>query len=732
MILLSAFAACGDAGDAGDARGLAVHIGLRPLDIAGDALCARTIAGSPSADAMVVGLARLHALRRFFGVHGSYREIDERLVAALGRVDALTTSLSQVLAIYVGDDDNACTIAASFNTMLGEAKVTMVGDVALIRPGVGSVKIPERARALVVDLGNLPNVPELRAALARAVRPALDGEPRWLSRSVRQHLGMTDEVVSEGNVYKNSVIDVPGEILVGDPTVDELASLPMALLTDARMPPAAAEIAALLRLDQRAWLFGADVLASVAEAQWVAVADRGALVRVSDMTINGARIPDVVHADDGGSDMAALISALPTRGAPSPTHWGAASRRRMIPMTPFGDGHMPSSGLGEARAALVMAHGAARMFFPYFEVVGDDIDARLGETLASLDGVRLDRALVRLQLRRFAEVLSDGDALVLDLAGTIDPDGLIPVVVEHIDGEPVVRRSLDEQLSPGDIIVAIDGVAMSAFYAKALASTSAASDGYRLSVASRRWRRVAAPVVVSTRDADGAFHETVIAPSPMSALEVLGFAPSLRAAGWLADLGAPSLYYINLSQDVMYQLEAFRAAIVEAKTATGVVLDMRGYPASFNQLEYIARVVQTPAASPQFRLPRVDITQRTSEMIQYSVAPAAEPRYHGPVALLVGHNTVSVAENLVMMLVDAERVTVVGRPTAATNGNITGLQLPCGFGFTFTGMDVRHADGLPFHAVGITPEVEAIPTAEALRDGVDPELMAAIDVLGGS
>jgi C-terminal processing protease CtpA/Prc len=97
----------------------------------------------------------------------------------------------------------------------------------------------------------------------------------------------------------------------------------------------------------------------------------------------------------------------------------------------------------------------------------------------------------------------------------------------------------------------------------------------------------------------------------------------------------------------------------------------------------------------------------------------------------VGHATVSAAENFSTMLVDADRVTVLGRQSASTNGNITGVQLPGAFSLSFTGMDVRHADAQKsvFHGVGIAADVDVTLTAQAFRDGVDPELEAAIDAL---
>jgi C-terminal processing protease CtpA/Prc len=80
------------------------------------------------------------------------------------------------------------------------------------------------------------------------------------------------------------------------------------------------------------------------------------------------------------------------------------------------------------------------------------------------------------------------------------------------------------------------------------------------------------------------------------------------------------------------------------------------------------------------------------------------------------------------MLVGADRLeAVVGQRSAGTNGNITGLSLPGGFVFLFTGMEVRNPDGSRFHGVGIEPDVEVETSAADLRDGIDRDLLEAIE-----
>jgi hypothetical protein len=80
-----------------------------------------------------------------------------------------------------------------------------------------------------------------------------------------------------------------------------------------------------------------------------------------------------------------------------------------------------------------------------------------------------------------------------------------------------------------------------------------------------------------------------------------------------------------------------------------------------------------------------------------------------------------------VMVVGAPRLSaVVGRESAGTNGSMTALTLPGGFGFSFTGMEVRNPDGSRFHGVGIRPDIEVPVDARDLANGIDRDLLMAM------
>jgi hypothetical protein len=294
----------------------------------------------------------------------------------------------------------------------------------------------------------------------------------------------------------------------------------------------------------------------------------------------------------------------------------------------------------------------------------------------------------------------------------------------------VVRRSAAPGVAPGDTITSIDGVPAADWYAVELARSAGATAGYRFDIATRQLTALEGPTEFGIEDPAGATKTVMIQPQPPADFIAVAVASS-RPAGFLADAGAPTLYYINLDGSVMADIALFKTALTEAAPAAGLVLDMRGYP-GLDHYQVAQRVVQAAFSSPVFRVSYLKgPDERKVDESSYSLSPLATPAFSGPIALIVGHHSVSAAENFSTMLVDAKRVEVVGRQSAGTNGNITGLQLPGHFAFTFTGMEVRHADPEKsvFHGIGIVPDIDVALSADDFAKGKDPELAAAISWL---
>ncbi len=74
--------------------------------------------------------------------------------------------------------------------------------------------------------------------------------------------------------------------------------------------------------------------------------------------------------------------------------------------------------------------------------------------------------------------------------------------------------------------------------------------------------------------------------------------------------------------------------------------------------------------------------------------------------------------------------TIIGQPTAGTNGNINPFRLFGGYTISWTGMKVIKHDGSQQHGVGILPDIYVQKSIKGVREGRDEFLEKAIEVAG--
>ena len=137
-----------------------------------------------------------------------------------------------------------------------------------------------------------------------------------------------------------------------------------------------------------------------------------------------------------------------------------------------------------------------------------------------------------------------------------------------------------------------------------------------------------------------------------------------------------------------------------------------------------------PAAA--FQRPLVmspDSAEWTTYAFVQSTPPGSKAVYRGKTILLVDERTISQAEHTGLFFEAANKTTIVGSPTMGANGDVTTVALVGGMYATFTGHDVRHADGRQLQRVGLQPDVVVRPTIAGLRAGRDEVLERAIALI---
>jgi len=107
-------------------------------------------------------------------------------------------------------------------------------------------------------------------------------------------------------------------------------------------------------------------------------------------------------------------------------------------------------------------------------------------------------------------------------------------------------------------------------------------------------------------------------------------------------------------------------------------------------------------------------------------------KYTGRTVMLIDERTLSQAEHTGLFFEAANGTVFIGSPTMGANGDVTSFVIPGGITISFTGHDVRHADGRQLQRVGLQPVLTVLPTIAGIRAGRDEVLEQAHRFLGGS
>ena len=124
------------------------------------------------------------------------------------------------------------------------------------------------------------------------------------------------------------------------------------------------------------------------------------------------------------------------------------------------------------------------------------------------------------------------------------------------------------------------------------------------------------------------------------------------------------------------------------------------------------------------------LVTRRGGRIERSTRPCKTAHYRGPMAVLVDRTTASAAEILAAVLQEQKRATIVGRKTRGAVLGSGDIPLPDGGEIQVSGLDYATPGGRRLDGEGVVPDVETPFTLADFRTGADPDLDAALRVLG--
>lgn len=112
-----------------------------------------------------------------------------------------------------------------------------------------------------------------------------------------------------------------------------------------------------------------------------------------------------------------------------------------------------------------------------------------------------------------------------------------------------------------------------------------------------------------------------------------------------------------------------------------------------------------------------------------TLVPSPGPKIDAPLVVLIGHNTASAAEDFLVYLDGSGRALLVGEPTFGSTGQPLLIDLPGGGVARVVTKRDTFADGRDFVGYGIQPDILVEPSVDDVREGRDPVLERALEVL---
>lgn len=188
-----------------------------------------------------------------------------------------------------------------------------------------------------------------------------------------------------------------------------------------------------------------------------------------------------------------------------------------------------------------------------------------------------------------------------------------------------------------------------------------------------------------------------------------------------------SILYINWDK---FSKKTFLTIQPQIESAKKIIIDLRGYPRNGGEIEM--RNTYFPNINSVNFLYLPIITQPYYKNVEDEKGPwniKSDKQLSAKIVLLLDERAVSYPESLAQYLKYNNYVTVIGRPSGGSNGNINKVRLLDGFWFMYTGMLDKNPDGSIFNAKGVIPDIYVEPSLTDITEGKDSILDAAIKYL---
>jgi C-terminal processing protease CtpA/Prc len=414
-----------------------------------------------------------------------------------------------------------------------------------------------------------------------------------------------------------------------------------------------------------------------------------------------------------------LVAPLALYGNKSTTYPNVDSLKASILLSEINNSNytLTASNLHFRLGNLINAWNVFQHFYPYFDIAktdwNEDLRMALKESYEAKDGAGYASLLKRLTSK-----LKDGHIYV---SNPENKNFYFPPLAWTWAGKDlVVTSSTDKtlELKKGDVVKKINGEDVSLYFKRVNEHISSATEGYL------KHRSETESITGEKNTPFDLFLEGDKMIKMSRNVYAADYYPSLPKTDTIKSLGN-DITYIHIGNAKMKMINE---ALPLLQKSRAIICDLRGYPT--DNTEFIQYLITKKDTSSQWMQVSKFIYPDQENQIGYEnykwgLTPKS-PHLDAKIFFLIDGQAVSYAESYMSFIEHYKLATIIGQPTAGTNGNVNTITLPGGYNIRFTGMKVSKHDGSQHHGIGIIPNIYVERTAKGIKEGRDEILERAI------
>ncbi len=369
---------------------------------------------------------------------------------------------------------------------------------------------------------------------------------------------------------------------------------------------------------------------------------------------------------------------------------------------------------------VINAWNVFQHFYPYFDVVNVDWSDAFEKAAEKCFTDQSDWDFL-ITLREMTAKLKDGHVRVNSKASK---SYVPPIAWEFIEGKLVITGVYGDgiPLKPGDIVEKVDGQDPESYFNVVRSRISAATEGWMAARANYESlqgdKDSKLMLVVEKREVE------LVRNMTANELYLKSF---VGAKADKTRLIGEDIVYININNADMKDIDTL---LPQIKAAKALICDLRGYPRNTTNL--ITYLLKQEENTKWMLVPQIIYPDQKNlagyQEHGWNLKPS-ETHIDTKVIFITDGSAISYAESYMGYIEGFKLATIVGQPTAGTNGNVNPFSLPGGYNFYWTGMKVVKHDGSQHHGVGIIPDVLVNKTIKGVKEGRDEFLEKAIELV---